>query len=45
MFGEIFDTNDFEDWIRCVRQEEKAKHIQFMKIPMIPYVFQLDTNN
>jgi hypothetical protein len=44
MFGEISDTNDFEDWIKCVKQKEKARHIQFMKIPLILYVFQLESN-
>lgn len=39
MFGEISDTNDFEDQIRCVKQEEKARCIQFMKILLILYVF------
>jgi len=25
MFSEIFDYNDFEDWMRCVRHDEKRR--------------------
>ncbi len=44
MFGEISNTDDFEDQIRCVGQKEEHKHKQFMNGLLILDVFQLESN-
>jgi hypothetical protein len=43
MFGEIFDYNDFEDWRRCVRHDEKRKKFAPTIAMQVSKKFQLDT--
>lgn len=30
MFGDIFEYQDYEDWIKCVVKDEKRKNEQFL---------------
>ncbi len=43
MFGEILDTSDFEDWIRCIYEEDEHRCEQFMNDLLILDVFQLES--
>jgi hypothetical protein len=43
MFGEILKTNDFEDWIRCINEEDEHRCEQFMKGLLILDVFHLES--
>jgi hypothetical protein len=29
LFKETYDFNDYEDWIRCVEQDEQMRNVQF----------------
>jgi hypothetical protein len=29
LFGKTFDSNDYDDWIRCVEQDEHMRNVQF----------------
>jgi hypothetical protein len=29
LFGKTFDFDDYEDWIKCVEQDEHMRNVQF----------------
>jgi hypothetical protein len=44
VFGEIFYSNDFEDWLQCVNQGEERRNEQHMEAKRkdVLNIFQLD---
>jgi hypothetical protein len=44
LFGKTSNSNDYEDWIRCVEQDEHMRNVQFTfeKYSPIFDVFDLD---
>lgn len=43
MFGELSNSNDFEDWMRCVAKDEDARNRAFPRKQLEDYlvVFQI----
>lgn len=46
VFGDIFEYQDYEDWIRCVVEDEKRKNEQFLDATSVQVsnVFELDAS-
>ncbi len=47
VFGDIFEYQDYEDWIRCVVEDEKMKNEQifYATFVQVSNVFELDASS
>jgi hypothetical protein len=45
MFGKIFNSDDFEDWMRCIGYDEERKNEQCFFATQLSNIFQLDAPN